>query len=140
MQAASDTFLGWTSYLGDYYQVGISCEMKGSVNLDVMTPNGFASYAEVRGHALARAHARSGGAAVVAGHLGRAIGSTRHLRRLPTPLPSRPSAITAHWSRRSGRAASRPRQERELALNAEARAHRVPVPRNERRVTCESPV
>jgi hypothetical protein len=31
--------------------------MKGSVNLDTMTPSGFASYAEISGRTLARARA-----------------------------------------------------------------------------------
>jgi hypothetical protein len=44
--------------------------MKGSVNLDAMTPSGFASYAEVCGRTLARAHARSGDAATIAGYTG----------------------------------------------------------------------
>jgi len=35
---------------------------ESSVNLDAMTPSGFASYAEMCGRTLARAHARSGGA------------------------------------------------------------------------------
>jgi len=36
-----------------------------------MRPNGFASYAQVCGRTLARAHARSGDAATIAGYLGR---------------------------------------------------------------------
>ena len=35
-----------------------------------MTPSGFASYAEVCGRTLARAHARSGDAATIAGYTG----------------------------------------------------------------------
>jgi uncharacterized protein (DUF2252 family) len=71
MQAASDMFLGWTTYGGHDYYVRQFRDMKGSVNLDTMTPNGFASYAQVCGRTLARAHARSGDAATIAGYLGR---------------------------------------------------------------------
>ena len=39
-------------------------DMKRSVNLDMMTPAVFASYAEVCGRTLARAHARTGDAAM----------------------------------------------------------------------------
>jgi uncharacterized protein (DUF2252 family) len=70
MQAASDMFLGWTSYRGHDYYVRQFRDMKGSVNLDAMTPSGFASYAEVCGRTLARAHARSGAAATIAGYTG----------------------------------------------------------------------
>jgi uncharacterized protein (DUF2252 family) len=71
MQAASDMFLGWTSYRGHDYHVRQFKDMKGSVNLGVMTPAGFASYAQVCGRTLARAHARSGDAAAISGYLGR---------------------------------------------------------------------
>ena len=70
MQAASDMFLGWTTDRGHDYYVRQFRDMKGSVNLDAMTPTGFASYAEVCGRALARAHARSGDAATIAGYTG----------------------------------------------------------------------
>ncbi len=44
--------------------------MKGSVEIDAMQPVGFASYCEVCGHTLSRAHARSGHAAIISGYLG----------------------------------------------------------------------
>jgi uncharacterized protein (DUF2252 family) len=74
MQAASDIFLGWTSDSGHDYYVRQFRDMKGSVNLDAMTATGFASYAAVCGQTLARAHARSGEAALISGYLG---GGTR---------------------------------------------------------------
>jgi uncharacterized protein (DUF2252 family) len=70
MQASSDMFLGWTSYRGRDYYVRQYRDMKGSVNLDAMTTAGFASYAQVCGRTLARAHARSGDAATISGYLG----------------------------------------------------------------------
>jgi hypothetical protein len=70
MQAASDMFLGWTSYRGHDYYVRQFRDMKGSVHLDAMTLSGFASYAQVCGRTLARAHARSGDAAMISGYLG----------------------------------------------------------------------
>jgi hypothetical protein len=46
-------------------------EHRGSVNLDAMTLSGLASYAQVGGRTLARAHARSGDAAMISGCMGR---------------------------------------------------------------------
>ena len=44
--------------------------MKGSVDVDLMTPDDLARYATLCGWTLARAHARSGDAAAIAGYLG----------------------------------------------------------------------
>jgi uncharacterized protein (DUF2252 family) len=71
MQAASDIFLGWTTDGDHHYYVRQFRDMKGSVNLDVMTEPGFATYARLCGRVLARAHARSGDAATIGGYLGR---------------------------------------------------------------------
>jgi uncharacterized protein (DUF2252 family) len=71
MQAASDIFLGWTTDGDLHYYVRQFRDMKGSVNLDVMTESGFAAYARLCGRVLARAHARSGDAAAIGGYLGR---------------------------------------------------------------------
>jgi uncharacterized protein (DUF2252 family) len=84
MQAASDMFLGWTQYRGHEYYVRQFRDMKGSVNLDVMTPAGFASYAQICGRALARAHARSGDAALISGYLGRGDRFDRAVSRFAT--------------------------------------------------------
>jgi uncharacterized protein (DUF2252 family) len=70
MQAASDIFLGWTRWAGHDFYVRQFRDMKGSVDLDAMTSAGFASYAAICGRTLARAHARSGDAAVISGYLG----------------------------------------------------------------------
>jgi uncharacterized protein (DUF2252 family) len=70
-QAASDIFLGWTTDGSHHYYVRQFRDMKGSVNLDVMTATGFATYARLCGQVLARAHARTGDAAAIAGYLGR---------------------------------------------------------------------
>jgi uncharacterized protein (DUF2252 family) len=71
MQAASDIFLGWTSDGTRDFYVRQFRDMKGSVNLDVMTVSGFAAYARLCGHVLAGAHARSGDIATIGGYLGR---------------------------------------------------------------------
>jgi uncharacterized protein (DUF2252 family) len=70
MQAASDMFLGWTGIFDRDFYVRQFRDMKGSVDLDVMTTTGLASYGAVCGQALARAHARTGDAGVISGYLG----------------------------------------------------------------------
>jgi uncharacterized protein (DUF2252 family) len=72
MQAASDIFLGWAS-LGEhncYFR--ILRDMKGAAEVDSMSPDDFCDYADLCGWALARAHARSGDACLIAGYLGKA--------------------------------------------------------------------
>ena len=70
MQSASDIFLGWTEDRdGDFY-VRQMRDMKLAPNLAGYTPAMLAEYATLCGRALARAHAKSGEAATIAGYLG----------------------------------------------------------------------
>ena len=72
MQAASDSFLGWvTGRLGREYYVRQLRDMKWSPDVSRFTPQALTSYAELCGHALARAHARTGDAIAIASYLGR---------------------------------------------------------------------
>ena len=71
MQATNDIFLGYTRSQGDDYFVRQLHDMKGSAD-----PAGFSSeqltqYGALCGAVLARAHARSGDAAQIAGYLGK---------------------------------------------------------------------
>jgi uncharacterized protein (DUF2252 family) len=76
IQASSDILLGWLSAEGfdgvqrDFY-VRQLWDAKGSADLERMPPGRFATYAELCGAALARAHARSGDAVAIGGYLGR---------------------------------------------------------------------
>jgi len=73
MQAASDLFLGWSrdeSSGDDYYWRQLR-DMKSSADVDGQPLNTFLGYAQVCAIALARAHARSGDAAAIAGYLGK---------------------------------------------------------------------
>jgi uncharacterized protein (DUF2252 family) len=75
MQAASDLMLGWIRTTGvdgverDFY-VRQLWDNKGSALVDVMEPQTMAIYAQLCGHTLARAHARSGDAVAIAAYLG----------------------------------------------------------------------
>jgi uncharacterized protein (DUF2252 family) len=72
MQAASDIFLGWfRSGLGrDFYWRQLR-DMKGSANVEGMSPDELALYGKLCGWALARAHARSGDRVQIAAYLGK---------------------------------------------------------------------
>ncbi len=84
MQAATDPFLGWTTGIRtsgagsrgrprpaskDYYVRQLR-DMKGSMSVPLMDPLQLNYYGRLCGWALARAHARTGHAAMIAGYLG----------------------------------------------------------------------
>jgi uncharacterized protein (DUF2252 family) len=71
MQSASDSFLGWTeSQRGRHLYVRQLRDMKISADIDTMDDDMLRRYAGVCGWALARAHARSGDPAMIAGYMG----------------------------------------------------------------------
>jgi uncharacterized protein (DUF2252 family) len=72
MQAVSDSFLGWTKSpaTGTEYYVRQLHDMKYSIDTAELRPAGMELYAQVCAWALARAHARSGNPATIAGYLG----------------------------------------------------------------------
>ncbi|MBV8371745.1 MAG: DUF2252 domain-containing protein [Candidatus Eremiobacteraeota bacterium] len=71
MQAASDIFLGWAEipHSQDYYVRQLR-DMKVSANVEEFSRRDLADYARMCGWALARAHAKAGDAATVAGYIG----------------------------------------------------------------------
>jgi uncharacterized protein (DUF2252 family) len=71
MQTASDIFLGWARgpHGCDFYVRQLR-DMKLSACLPNFTPEFLVSYARVCGETLARAHAKVGDAALIAGYLG----------------------------------------------------------------------
>lgn len=71
MQTASDVFLGWTRGKNgrDFYLRQLR-DMKMSVVLEDWDTGMLRQYARMCAHALARAHARSGDAAMMAGYMG----------------------------------------------------------------------
>lgn len=74
MQTTGDLFLGWLNHAGegspDYYVRQLR-DKKGSVKIERLNPSGLRLYAQECGAVLARAHARSGDAATIAGYLGK---------------------------------------------------------------------
>lgn len=71
MQATTDIFLGYTHSAGHDYFVRQLLDMKGSVNLETIPATYLQRYAGLCGAVLARAHARTGDAAQIAGYLGK---------------------------------------------------------------------
>jgi uncharacterized protein (DUF2252 family) len=72
-QAASDAFLGWLTGTGERHRefyVRQLRDMKGSAAVETMPPERLAQYGEICGATLARAHARTGDAAKIAGYIG----------------------------------------------------------------------
>ena len=71
MQAATDVFLGWTrGKNGRDVYVRQLRDMKMSAIIDDWDPRMLRQYGRMCAHALARAHARSGDAAMMAGYMG----------------------------------------------------------------------
>ncbi|MGW2205387.1 DUF2252 domain-containing protein [Streptomyces sp. NPDC001774] len=70
-QAASDIFLGWmTGPEKRHFYWRQLRDMKGSAEVETMTPSMLRAYAGLCGRALARAHARSGDRIAIASYLG----------------------------------------------------------------------
>jgi uncharacterized protein (DUF2252 family) len=72
MQSSSDIFLGWTrGQNGRYYFVRQLRDMKMSAPIEGISAARLKMYAEWCGLTLARAHAKSGDAALISGYLGK---------------------------------------------------------------------
>ena len=71
LQTVSDPLLGWTTVGGHQYYVRQFRNMKGGVPLDNMPPRSLVDYSGVTGHLLAKGHARTSGASVISGYLGK---------------------------------------------------------------------
>jgi uncharacterized protein (DUF2252 family) len=73
MQAANDIFLGWTADVASgrhFYVRQLKNRRLGGIG-EVIEANALVFYAALCGRTLARAHARSGDAAMISGYLGR---------------------------------------------------------------------
>jgi uncharacterized protein (DUF2252 family) len=74
MQSASDSFLGWTQgRRGRHFYVRQLRDMKLSPIIEGFDDEILQGYAEACGWALARAHARSGDAAMISGYMGSSV-------------------------------------------------------------------
>jgi uncharacterized protein (DUF2252 family) len=72
MQSASDPFLGWVSVYGHDYYIRQLKDMKWGVSIDKVPKFEIASvYIRACGASLAKAHARDGDQAIIAGYMGK---------------------------------------------------------------------
>jgi len=71
LQTVSDPLLGWTSIQGLQYYVRQFRNMKGTIDLDSIDAPALVDYAGIVGHLLAKGHARTSGASMIAGYVGR---------------------------------------------------------------------
>jgi uncharacterized protein (DUF2252 family) len=70
LQTVSDPLLGWTTVGDRQYYVRQFRDMKGAVVVDGLDAAALADYAGVCGLLLAKGHARTSGASMIAGYLG----------------------------------------------------------------------
>jgi uncharacterized protein (DUF2252 family) len=70
LQTVSDPLLGWTTVGDHQYYVRQFRDMKGAITVDGIDAAALADYAGVCGSLLAKGHARTSGASVIAGYVG----------------------------------------------------------------------
>jgi uncharacterized protein (DUF2252 family) len=70
LQTVSDPLLGWTTIGELQYYVRQFRNMKGTIPLDAIDPAALTDYAGIVGHLLAKGHARTSGASMIAGYVG----------------------------------------------------------------------
>ena len=70
LQTVSDPLLGWTTIDGLQYYVRQFRDMKGTISLDAIDAAALGDYAGIVGHLLAKGHARTSGASMIAGYVG----------------------------------------------------------------------
>jgi uncharacterized protein (DUF2252 family) len=79
LQTVSDPLLGWTTVGPRQYYVRQFRDMKGAVVVDGIDAPALADYAGVCGLLLAKGHARTSGASMITGYLGRSDKADRAL-------------------------------------------------------------
>ena len=70
LQTVSDPLLGWTTIGELQYYVRQFRNMKGTIPLDAIDAAALTDYAGIVGHLLAKGHARTSGASMIAGYAG----------------------------------------------------------------------
>jgi hypothetical protein len=70
MQTVSDPFLGWTTLAGRDYLVRQLADHKATIEPEQLKGAALKEYARVCGEVLAKAHARTGDAAILYGYCG----------------------------------------------------------------------
>jgi uncharacterized protein (DUF2252 family) len=81
LQTVSDPLLGWTTVGERQFYVRQFRNMKGTVALDGIDAPALTDYAGICGQLLAKGHARTSGASMIAGYLGKSDRADRALGR-----------------------------------------------------------
>ena len=81
LQTVSDPLLGWTTVDGRQYYVRQFRNMKGAIAVDSLDADALSDYAGVCGRLLAKGHARTSGASMIAGYIGSSDKLDRALSR-----------------------------------------------------------
>ena len=104
LQSASDVFLGWTRDDNghDYYFRQLH-DMKFKIDLEAMTPADWNEYAGLCGWALARAHARTGDAALLFGYMGKSDVFDQATERFATTYADQTEADYQRFMRQPNR-------------------------------------
>jgi uncharacterized protein (DUF2252 family) len=101
IQATSDIFLGFGQVAGLHFYVRQLWDMKRKLAFEGLSASQLQTYADLCGWALARAHARSGDAARIAGYLGRSESFddaiTRFARAYADQTEADHEALVAAW-------------------------------------------
>jgi len=70
LQTVSDPLLGWTTIGGRQFYVRQFRNMKGTIAIDALDAGALTDYAGICGRLLAKGHARTSGASMIAGYVG----------------------------------------------------------------------
>src|SRR5690348_4428406 len=81
LQTVSDPLLGWTTVAGRQYYVRQFRNMKGSIALDALNSDALTDYVGICGRLLAKGHARTTGASMIAGYVGKSDKLEQAIRR-----------------------------------------------------------
>ena len=81
LQTVSDPLLGWTEVGSHQYYVRQFRDMKGAITIEGITAEALRDYAGICGYLLAKGHARTSGASMIAGYLGGGHNAEQALRR-----------------------------------------------------------
>ena len=107
LQTVSDPLLGWTSVAGRQFYVRQFRNMKGAISVESLSAEASADYVQVCGRLLAKGHARTSGASMIAGYVGYGQKLIRRCAASPGTTPIRQSMTTSGCCTRS-RAVGRP--------------------------------
>ena len=103
LQTVSDPLLGWTSMDGRQYYVRQFRDMKGAIAVDGIDAGALTDYAGICGYLLAKGHARTSGASMIAAYVGGSEKLDEAFARSRAPTPTRPSAtMRLSWTRWRG--------------------------------------